>query len=70
MSERGVAVLLSVQGVGYDVGLVRMVVDSEVIILNQLQLSLLPQIQIHLSKDVLEAFVIMPPYLKCMHHCC
>jgi hypothetical protein len=57
-----------------------MVVDSEVIILNQLQLSSLPQIRIYLSKDVLEAFVVtvyftsmtdevMPPYLKGVHYC-
>jgi hypothetical protein len=42
MSKRGVAVLLSAQGVGYDVGLTGIVVDSEVIILNQLQPSSLP----------------------------
>jgi hypothetical protein len=58
-----------------------MVVDSEVIILNQLQASSLPQIQICLSKDVLEACVVtvyfalmidevMPPYLKGVHYCC
>jgi hypothetical protein len=35
-SNRGVAVLLSAQGVSYDVGLAMMVVDSEVVILNQL----------------------------------
>jgi hypothetical protein len=81
MSKRGVAVLLLAQGVSYDVGLTGMVVDSEVIILNQLQPSSLPQIQICLSKDVLEAFVvtvyftsmtgeIVPPYLKSVHHCC
>jgi hypothetical protein len=80
-SERGVAVLLSAQGIGYDIGLAGMVIDSNVIILNQLQPSSLPQIQICLSKDVLEAFVVtvyftsmidevMPPYLKGMHYCC
>jgi hypothetical protein len=36
MGKRGVAVLLLAQGVGYDIGLARMVVDSKVIILNQL----------------------------------
>jgi hypothetical protein len=80
MGKRGVAVLLLAQGVGYDIGLARMVVDSKVIILNQLQPSLLPQVQIHLSEDVLEAFVvtvyftsmtdeIVPPYLKSVHYC-
>jgi hypothetical protein len=34
--KRGVAVLLSARGVDYDIGLIGMVVDSEVIILNQL----------------------------------
>jgi hypothetical protein len=58
-----------------------MVVDSEIIILNQLQPSTLPQIEICLSKDELEAFVvtvyftlmtdeIMPPYIKSMHYYC
>jgi hypothetical protein len=36
MDENGVAVLLLAQGVGYNIGLAGMVVDSEVIILNQL----------------------------------
>jgi hypothetical protein len=78
--RRGVAELLSAQGVSYDIGLARMVVDSKVIILNQLQPSSLPQVQICLSEDVLEAFMvtiyftsmideIVHPYLKSMHYC-
>jgi hypothetical protein len=57
-----------------------MVVDSEVVILNQLQPSSLPQIQIYATEDVLEAFVItvyltsmtneiVSPYLKSVHNC-
>jgi hypothetical protein len=57
-----------------------MVVDSEVVILNQLQPSSLPQIQICATEDVLEAFVItvyltsmtneiVSPYLKSVHNC-
>jgi hypothetical protein len=57
-----------------------MVIDSMVIILNQFYPSLLPQIQIHLSEDVLKALVIIvyltlmtneivPPYLKSIHNC-
>jgi hypothetical protein len=42
MSECGVAVLILAQGVSYDIGLAGMVVDSKVIILNQLQPSSLP----------------------------
>jgi hypothetical protein len=78
--KRGVAVLLSNQGIGYDIGLAGMVVDSDVIILNQLQPSSLPQVQIRLGEDILETFVvtvyfttiideIVPPYLKSMHYC-
>jgi hypothetical protein len=78
--KRGVAVLLSAQGIGYDIGLAGMVVDSDVIILNQLQPSSLPQVQIRLGEDILETFVvtvyfttiideIVPPYLKSMHYC-
>jgi hypothetical protein len=78
--KHGVAVLLSAQGIGYDIGLARMVVDSDVIILNQLQPSSLPQVQIHLGEDILETFVvtvyfttiideIVPPYLKSIHYC-
>jgi hypothetical protein len=74
MSKHGVGVLLSTQGVDYDIGLAWMVVYSKIIILNQLHPSSLPHIQIRLSKDVLEAFVvtvyltsltdeIVPPYL-------
>jgi hypothetical protein len=81
MSKRGVVVLLSAQGVDYDVGLAGMVVDSEVIIHNQLQPSSPPQIQIRLSKDVLEASMvtvyftsktdeIVHPYLQSVHYCC
>jgi hypothetical protein len=44
MSERGVAVLLLAQGIGYSVRLTGMVVDFEVVILNQLHPPLLPQI--------------------------
>jgi hypothetical protein len=80
MDENGVAVLLLAQGVGYDIGLAGMAVDFEVILLNQLQPSSLPQIQICLSQDVLEAFVItlyflsmideiMSPYLKSVQYC-
>jgi hypothetical protein len=80
MDENGVAVLLLAQGVGYDIGLTGMAVDFEVILLNQLQPSSLPQIQICLSQDVLEAFVItvyflsmideiMSPYLKSVQYC-
>jgi hypothetical protein len=80
IGKRGVAVLLSAQGVGFDIGLAGLVVDSEVIIFNQLQPSLLPQVQFRLSEDVLEAFVvtvyftsmtdeIVPPYLKSVHYC-
>jgi hypothetical protein len=79
MAKRGVAVLLSAQGIGYDIGLAEMVLDSEVVILNQLQPSSPPQVQIHLSEDVLEAFVltvyftsttdeIVHPYLKSVHY--
>jgi hypothetical protein len=79
MTKRGVAVLLSAQGISYDIGLAEMVLDSEVVILNQLQPSSPPQVQIHLSEDVLEAFVltvyftsttdeIVPPYLKSVHY--
>jgi hypothetical protein len=57
-----------------------MVVDFEIVILNQLQPSSLPQIQICLSEDIVEAFVvteyftsmtdeIVPPYLKRMRNC-
>jgi hypothetical protein len=56
-----------------------MVVDFMVVILNQLQSSSLPQIQIYLSEDILEAFVItlyftsmideiVPPYLESVHN--
>jgi hypothetical protein len=80
MSKCGVVVLLSAQGINDDIVLARMVVDSDIIILNQLQTSLLPQIQTHLSKNVLEAFVvtvyftsmtdeIVPPYLKSIYYC-
>jgi hypothetical protein len=58
MSKHGVAVVLLAQGVSYDVGLAGMVADFEVIILNQLQPSSLPQIQKRLSKDVHEASVV------------
>jgi hypothetical protein len=34
IGKRGVVVLLSAQGIGYDIGLAGMVVDFEVIILN------------------------------------
>jgi hypothetical protein len=57
-----------------------MVIDSKVIILNQFQPSSLPQIQIHLSEEVLKALVIIvyftlmtneivPPCLKSIHNC-
>jgi hypothetical protein len=56
------------------------VVDSDVIILNQLSPSVLLQIQIGLSENILEALVVtislasmadevMPPYLESMNHC-
>jgi hypothetical protein len=81
MSKWGVTVLLLAQGISYNIGLAGMVVDSKVIIHNQLQPSSLPQIQICLSKYVLDAFVvtvyftlmideIVPPHLKSVHHCC
>jgi hypothetical protein len=67
------------QGIGYDIGLAGMVADSEVIILNQVQPSSLPQVQIYLSEGILVDFVvtvyltsmtdeIVPPYLMSMHH--
>jgi hypothetical protein len=36
MGKRGIAVLLSAQGIGYDIGLAGMVVENELVILNQL----------------------------------
>jgi hypothetical protein len=68
------------QSVAYDVDLSWVIVDSDVIILNQLEPSALPQIQINLGKNVLEALAVavnitlmadevMPPYLESMNYC-
>jgi hypothetical protein len=57
--KSSVAILLVTQSIGYDVGLSEVVIDSDVIILNQLYPSALPQIQINLGKQVIEALVVM-----------
>jgi hypothetical protein len=75
----GVVVLLSAQGVDYDIGLAWMTIDSKIVIINQLQPSSLSQIQIQLSEDVLVALVvivyltsmtnvIVPPSLESTHN--
>jgi hypothetical protein len=64
----------------YNVSLSWVVVDPDVIILNQLYPSALPQIQTSLSENVLEALVVtvnlasmadevMPPYIESRNHC-
>jgi hypothetical protein len=56
-----------------------MIIDSNVIVLDQLRLSMLSQIKIHLGEDILETLMVvvyctpvsnevMSPYLKSMYH--
>jgi hypothetical protein len=48
----------STQGIGHYVRLPRMIVDSQIIVLDELQLSPLPQIQIRLRENILQTLVI------------
>jgi len=49
---------LAAQSIGDQIGSAGLVVDDEIIILDQFQPPSLPEIQLFLSKDVLETFVI------------
>ena len=51
-------VYLAAQSIVHHIGLARLVVDGEIIVLDQFEPSPLPEIQLFLSKDVLETFVI------------
>jgi hypothetical protein len=46
------------QRVCNDISLSRVIVDFQLIVLDQLEPSLLPHVQIRLGKDVLQAFVV------------
>src|SRR3954469_6787732 len=72
---------LPAEGIGHHVSLSGVVVYAEVVILDQFQPPSLPEIEIWLGEDVLEALVvgvyltplsdeIVPPYLQGMHHGC
>jgi hypothetical protein len=58
MHHQVVAVMLVAQCVGYDVRLAEMVVNAQVVVLDQLQPSPLPQVQFRLGKDTLQALLI------------
>jgi hypothetical protein len=80
LAKGSVTILLATQSIGYNVGLSWVIIDSNVIILNQLEPSALPQIQINLGKNVLETLVVtvnltsmadevISPYLESVNHC-
>jgi hypothetical protein len=80
LAKGSVVILLATQSIGYDIGLSWVMIDSNAIILNQLEPSKLPQIQISLGKNVLETLVVavnltsmadevMSPYLESVNHC-
>jgi hypothetical protein len=67
------------QSICYDIGPPWVIVHSDVMILNKLYPSALPQIQISLSENILETLVVavnlasladevMPPYLESMDY--
>ena len=73
--------LLSTQGICNQIRLARMVMNLQVIILDELQPTVLPKVEILLSEDVFQALVIgvdlalsshyiMFPYLERMHYDC
>src|SRR6185369_12848570 len=68
------------QSICYNIGLTRMIVNLQVIVLDQLQPSSLSHVQLTLREYILEALVIsiditllpiqvMPPNLQSMHDC-
>jgi hypothetical protein len=72
-------VLLSTQGICNQIRLVQMIVNLQIIILNELQPTALPKVEILLSEYVLQTLVIgvhlafgshniMSPYLERMHY--
>jgi hypothetical protein len=48
----------STQSVSYHIGLPTMIVDFEIIILDKLQPSPLPKVQVHLHEDILQTLMI------------
>jgi hypothetical protein len=58
MHHQVVAVMLATQCIGYNVCLAGVVVDAQIVVLDQLQPSPLPQVQLRLGEDILQALVI------------
>ena len=72
---------LVTQRIGYYISVSGMIVQLHIIILNELQPSPLPEIQLLLREDILQTIVIrvhltmisdekMTPCLQCMHYGC
>src|SRR3954471_8651770 len=62
-----VAIALAAQRIGYDIRLPRHVLNINRVLSNRLKASSLPQVQVVLSEQVLQAFVVgehihLPPY--------
>jgi hypothetical protein len=73
--------LLLTQGIRNQIRLARMVMNIQVIVFNELQLTVFPEVEIFLSEDVFQALVIgvdltlsshyiMSPYLERMYYDC
>jgi hypothetical protein len=58
MHHQVVAAMLGTQCVGYDICLAGVVVNAQVVVLDQLEPSPLPQVQFRLGEDILQALVI------------
>jgi hypothetical protein len=74
-------VLLSTQGISNQILVARVIVNLQIIILYELQPSVLPKVEILLSEYILQTLMIrvhlaldshdiMSPNLKCMHNGC
>ena len=75
------AISSSAESICYHIGFPWMIVDFQIVIFYQLQPSSLPEVEVELSEDILEALVIcenltlipdqvMPLDLEGVHHCC